>query len=353
MGKLANKLKKHARRIYIPMAIVAAICSLLGLVHLGSSVSIRMNQFKEMSEYTETQLQTSEYYKLSDYNYIFDYFAEDDEGGYFLILRPQDMKWMGLYLKGADKKKAEEIIEDNDKYLSDKTDRLSDSTISVKGLLRSMESDESSCFRNYLESAGFSSAEISQTADFRTLDTSKTDTASLIGGTVISLIGLIWLLVCFRNILGSSYVKKVETKIAERGMNPEQVMASFENCSSFRNIDITPSFAILHGLKAKLVPYDELIWVYKQVKTTTHKYYGIIPSGITVEYNIVLVDRMNQAHSVECKNDLESEQIIHYISGYAPYLIAGYSDTIARAAQANFSQMVQYVDQRRDEETRN
>ena len=38
---------------------------------------------------------------------------------------------------------------------------------------------------------------------------------------------------------------------------------------------------------------------------------------------------------------------IQYISGYAPYLIAGYSEEIAKTAQTDFAQMVQYVDRQR------
>ena len=50
------------------MIIAAAICSLLGLSILGGALITRMNEFKELNDYTEYQLQTGDYYKLSDFN---------------------------------------------------------------------------------------------------------------------------------------------------------------------------------------------------------------------------------------------------------------------------------------------
>lgn len=347
MGELTNKLKARARRTYIPMIIASAICLIAGLALLGSAAATRMNQFKELGDYTQDQLETGNYYKLTDYNYIFDYFAEDGDGQYFLVLRPSDNQWMGLYMKGSAMKTAEQIIEDNDKYLREETDYLSESTVSVKGRLRSMGSEENRFFREYLETAGFSSAQIDNQADFRTLDTSETDTGMLIAGIVLTAIGMIWLFWNLKNFVGNGYVQKVEAKIAERGMNPEQVAAAFGSANSFKNVDLTPSFAVTHGMAAELIPYDELVWVYKQVHTTVHKLYGLIPTGKTVVHKAMLVDRAHQTHEVTCKNEAESDQIIQYISGYAPYLVAGYSDEIARTAQTDFAQIVQYVDRQR------
>ena len=282
MEELKKKLKSHARRTYIPMIIAAAICSLLGLSILGGALITRMNEFKELNDYTEYQLQTGDYYKLSDFNIILDWFAEDDDGKYYLILRESDSKWMGLYLKSsADKKTAEKIIEDNDRYLNDETDSLSDSSISVKGRLRNMDSDEKQYFQEYLEASGYSSTELYEVADFRTLDTSDTNSGMLIAGILISAACLIWLFMSLRNLLGDGYVKKVQAKISERGMNPDHVAASLANCKSFKNIDLTSMFAVLYGMDAELIPYDELVWVYAQVHTTVHKLYGIIPTRVT------------------------------------------------------------------------
>ena len=347
MGELAKKLKVHARGTYIPMIIASAICLMAGLALLGSAAATRMNQFKELADLTQDQLETGKYYKLTDYNYIFDYFAEDGDGKYFLVLRPSDNQWMGLYLKGSAMKTAEQIIEDNDKFLNEETDYLSESTVSVNGRLRSMVSEESRFFREYLEGAGFTSAEIENEADFRTLDTSETDSGALIAGIVMTAIGMIWLFWNLKNFAGNGYVQKVEAKIAERGMNPEQVAAALGSANSFKNVDLTPSFAVTHGMEAELIPYDELVWVYKQVHTTVHKLYGLIPTGKTIEYKAMLVDRAHKTHEVSCRNEAESDQIIQYISGYAPYLVAGYSEEIARTAQTDFAQMIQYVDRQR------
>ena len=349
MGELTKKLKSHARRMYIPMIIAAALCSLLGLSILGGALITRMNEFKELNDYTEYQLQTGDYYKLSDFNIILDWFAEDDDGKYYLILRESDSKWMGLYLKSsADKKTAEKIIEDNDRYLNDETDSLSDSSISVKGRLRNMDSDEKQYFQEYLEASGYSSTELYEVADFRTLDTSDTNSGMLIAGILISAACLIWLFMSLRNLLGDGYVKKVQAKISERGMNPDHVAASLANCKSFKNIDLTSMFAVLYGMDAELIPYDELVWVYAQVHTIVHKLYGIIPTGKSVDHKAVLVGRDQKTHAVTCKNEEESVQVIQYISGYAPYLLSGYSEEIANIAKANFAQIIQYVDQRRD-----
>ena len=222
MGELTKKLKSHARRMYIPMIIAAALCSLLGLSILGGALITRMNEFKELNDYTEYQLQTGDYYKLSDFNIILDWFAEDDDGKYYLILRESDSKWMGLYLKSsADKKTAEKIIEDNDRYLNDETDSLSDSSISVKGRLRNMDSDEKQYFQEYLEASGYSSTELYEVADFRTLDTSDTNSGMLIAGILISAVSVFFIALLFIIPAVSEKFKKKNKPVLEAAVTAE------------------------------------------------------------------------------------------------------------------------------------
>jgi hypothetical protein len=171
-----------------------------------------------------------------------------------------------------------------------------------------------------------------------------------VAGAVILALSLIGLGFILKNLVGGGFQKKVMEKLTARGISPERASAELARGTSFKNVDVTPSFALLSGGTAELLPYDELIWVYGQTHTTKHKIYGIIPAGQTVTHNVLLVDRDQKTHTVACRNEKESQEILEQIHRYAPYVIAGYSDEIAKVAGSDFQQMVRHVDSRRSEQ---
>ena len=347
MEELNKKLKSKAKGTYIPLIIVAIILLAGGGLLLGAAFATASSEYREMSDYSEYQLQTGDYYKLSDYNMVIDSFAEDSDGEYFIIYRNWDEKWMALYLKGADKTKAEAIMEENWAYLDGTSDSFSSQTISVKGRLRKMDSDEEDFFRQWMESGGWSAEEIVSEADFRTLDTSDSLIGMYVMGGILAAIGLGLLIFSIRGFFGGGYQKKVMARIQEKGISPERISYDLSNGTNYKNLTVTPSFVLLSGTSAEILFYDELVWVYGQTHTTVHKLYGIIPTGKTVTHNVLFVDRDNKTHTGSCKNEEESGQIITQINTFAPYLVTGYSEEIAQLAQGDFAGMVRYVDEKR------
>ena len=347
MEELNKKLRAKAKGTYIPLIAIAVICLLTGLLLLGAALSVRKSEFREMSDYSELQLQTGDYYTLSDCNMIIDSFAEDSKGEYFILYRPWDEKWMSLYLTGSGKTSAEAIMEENWAYFDGSASAFSSQSITVKGRLRKMDRDEEEFFRQWMEGSGWTADEISQDADLRTLDTSDTMTGMPIAGGVLTVIGLILMFFALRGFVGGGYQKKVMQKIRERGISPERISYDLSNGTAYKNITVTPSFVLISGTSAEILFYDELVWVYGQIHTTVHKLYGIIPTGKTVTHNALFVDRNRTTHTGICKNEDESNQIIRQINTFAPYLVTGYSGQIEEMAKGDFAGMVSYVDEKR------
>ena len=352
MKELNRILRKGAMRTYILIIVVAGLILPAGLSILSMEVHELTRSYKELSEYTMLQLQTGDYYALSDTNMIIDAFAEDSTGGYFILYRPWDNKWMSLYLKGPNRKEAEAIAEENREYLNDRRDDFSSRSISVKGCLKQMDLVERGLFTEWMQEAGFSDDEIYSVSDFRTLNTSDTlttDDDALIGviiGAFMTLVPLALLIVAIRGVAGG-YQKEVLARIEEKGISPERISAELAQGTNYKNVTVTPSFALILGTNAKIIFLDDLIWVYGQTQTTIHKIYGLIPSGNTVTHNVIFVDRRETSYTAACKNEDESGQIIKHVISLAPYALSGYSADIALLAKVDFAGIVRYVDENR------
>ena len=96
-----------------------------------------------------------------------------------------------------------------------------------------------------------------------------------------------------------------------------------------------------------LIDYQDLVWVYKQKNTTTHKLYGIIPVGKTVAHSVVLTMRDKKQLSTNVKKEAEADEVLQYLIAQVPYALYGYTEELAGAYKQNFEAMITAVDQRK------
>ena len=346
MEELNRKLGAKARKQFLPLLIIGLIMLLVGGLLLVSA-AVTSGDVKDLNTRTAAQLKTGSTYEIRDNNLIVGAYANDKSGEYFILYRQEDDKYMGLYVKGSDKTKAESIMEDNWKFFNDETDSLSAQSISVKGKLTSMTGDEKKYFQEWFTDSGWTLTEVNENVDYRTLNTDEDDLEMIIFGVILGLIGLGLTVYSLKQLVGGGYKKKLLSQMEARGLTADRVSSELDRAQSFKGVDLAQTFALVNGTKAEIVPYDELVWAYGTVHTTQHRIYGIIPAGKTVNYTVELVDRNKQHYTINCKNEEESNSVLAALGTLAPHIIKGYSDELKAVADNRFQEMIAEVDRRK------
>ncbi len=349
MEELNKKLGAKARKRFLPLFILGVLVLLVGLLLAGSYV-ITMGDVKNVDVYSESQLKTGDTCKIEDNNLVLGEYATDNSGAYFILYRSQDEKYMGLYLKGSDKTKAETIMEDNWKYLDGEAEALSEQTISVKGKLTAMEGDEKRYFTEWFTDSGWTDEEVQESVDFRTLNTGESDIGMVIAGVLFTLGGAALAFYTMKQMRGG-YTKKLSDEMTAQGLTPDRVSGELDQAQHFSGAELARSFAFVNGNQADIVPYDSLVWAYPSVHTVNHKIYGIIPAGKTVTRTVVLHDRRKQQFTISCKNEAESDSLYAALQQAAPYAIYGYSEDLQNLAATRFEDLIAHVDEKRNSQS--
>ncbi|AUT01499.1 hypothetical protein CLI64_14480 [Nostoc sp. CENA543] len=116
------------------------------------------------------------------------------------------------------------------------------------------------------------------------------------------------------------------------------------NKSTIGPAQITPSWILRsHFFGLEILNLNDIVWIYKNV-TTHYKYF--IPVGKT--YAVVIYNRQGRLLEIPCKEQ-EVTSIIEQVITYVPWVIAGYSQELQEVWQKNFSQMIEFVDMKRQE----
>ena len=346
MEELNKKLNEKARKQHLPFLLLGIVLLIIAAVIIGPAASKTLNA-RNLAECTELQLITGDTYELKDFNKVIGSYATDQSGQYFVIYREIDGRFMGLYLKGSDKTKAELIVDDNQKYLNYEADDFSSQSISVKGKLTSMTEEEMRYFEEWFTDSGWTMNEVYDSVYFYTLNTDEDDLSTIVIGAVLGVIGLALLVYALKELVGGGYKKKALEQISDRGLSADRVSAELSTAQSFKGVDLARTFLMINSGNPAVIPYDAIVWLYGYQHTTVHKLYGIIPMGKNVTYSVKLVDRNRKEYTITCKNEEESNKILELISTMTPYAIKGYSDEMKATADRDFQSMIAFVDQNR------
>lgn len=346
MEELNKKLNEKARKQHLPFLLLGIVLLIIAAVIIGPAASKTLNA-RNLAECTELQLITGDTYELKDFNKVIGSYATDQSGQYFVIYREIDGRFMGLYLKGSDKTKAELIVDDNQKYLNYEADDFSSQSISVKGKLTSMTEEEMRYFEEWFTDSGWTMNEVYDSVYFYTLNTDEDDLSTIVIGAVLGVIGLALLVYALKELVGGGYKKKALEQISDRGLSADRVSAELSTAQSFKGADLARTFLMINSGNPAVIPYDAIVWLYGYQHTTVHKLYGIIPMGKNVTYSVKLVDRNRKEYTITCKNKEESNKILELISTMTPYAIKGYSDEMKATADRDFQSMIAFVDQNR------
>ncbi|MCR5004552.1 MAG: hypothetical protein K6A77_01475 [Clostridiales bacterium] len=343
---LDKRLSKHARKGRLPLIILfAALAAIFGLAAFASYNDAHA-KLHGLMEYNGSQIRTGTWYE-ANLHYIVGGYAEDKKGLYYIAPLEQDGTYLGIYVPKSMQSTADKIMDETMDYLNGGSEPTT--YLKGRGKLTNMAPKEKEYFIDWFEVSGVSSLEVGSMAVYYKLDMvegKSAGTDAIIFGLVAAASLAIAAIILIR-FIGKKYRKKVDQTIQERGLNPDFIEEDLNGGLKTRVADFGKHYAILYNSPQQLVDYQDLVWVYKQKNTTTHKLYGVIPVGKTVAHAVVLTTRDKKQMSTTVKKEAEADEVLQYLIAQVPYALYGYTEELAGVYKQNFETMIAAVDQRK------
>ena len=170
-----------------------------------------------------------------------------------------------------------------------------------------------------------------------------------LGSIFVAIFGIGFLVAFGLPLINGGYLKDFNAVLSGNGLTMEQVEADLAGAQKFKNIEFGRNYALVLNESPKLVVLQNLVWCYGVNTTTTHKLYGIIPTGKTKSYAVKLINRDRSEISVPVAKETDSAPVLQAIQARIPAVILGYNENIDNLAKANFAELVRYVDQRKQQ----
>lgn len=170
-----------------------------------------------------------------------------------------------------------------------------------------------------------------------------------LGSIFVAIFGIGFLVAFGLPLINGGYLKDFNAVLSGNGLTMEQVEADLADAQRFKNIEFGRNYALVLNESPKLVVLQNLVWCYGVNTTTTHKLYGIIPTGKTKSYAVKLINRDRSEISVPVAKETDSAPVLQAIQARVPAVILGYNENIDNLAKANFAELVRYVDQRKQQ----
>lgn len=282
-----------------------------------------------------------------DNNVLYDCYAEDDEGYYYITSAGNssgDFKYMGYYVYKAQSEEADKVMEATWNALEN--DEGQPLYLEGKGYVYEMSRDEANLFKIYMAGAG---VDVSM-CEYKTIALVPLGKAikgysvlGLLVGIAVLVLGM-WLIISF--FLGS-YKKQLKKDFETFSVSMESLDSDMSMAEKLNGIFFGRKYIVPAISKPWVIPYDRLIWAYKTIQRTRHTLYGIIPTGTTKSYSISLVSSDGKFHQCSMRSEEKCDETLEKLSKIAPYVLYGYSEEIDELCSNNFSRAVSVVDERR------
>ena len=348
-NKVAFKSTKKSR------FAIGLVLLLLGLAvtAFGARIFIGyMTASKELTKCTPSTIDNG-YYKFSDIWTVVGEYGYDDNGtGYILWIvddyNPDNNFFMGMYFDEKDVDTAEKAVN----AFWDAYNNYTESTVYLSGAgrVRDMRSDEKEAFQEALDYMGAN--DYNYKAVYKTLEYKAFPRQMKFKDWAMIVCGLCCVVggICVFFTMGGGKTKKnIQAKVLASGFKPDQLASEITFGKKIGNITVTPNAVFVGGFTPILIFLKDVIWCHGKITSTKNKAYGIVTVSTTKTYAVNFIDRHNKTTSITVKNQAQQDELIETIHIQYPYIICGYNEDIAMAAQNNFNDLINAVEHRKYE----
>lgn len=272
-------------------------------------------------------------------------YAEDEEGAYYIIPVGED-EYMGVFLEWKYEDRAVQILNDTVDYINGDREDLSSYSIQTRGIVYAMGTVEQQYFHEWFTDSGYlSEDEISYyTIDYtyEVIPFHKWNLSSDITCYVLIGICLAIALFLFIWLVTGQDIAQVKKTIQKNGWIPEEVETDILSGYEKRHVMIGRKYILRNsGMRWQLYSVRDVVWAYQSTHTTEHRLYGVIKTGTTVAYSVLMYLRNGKQVGITIKSAGEAQEILEYFQRTQPHIILGYSDQLMAICRQNFNQLVQ------------
>lgn len=212
-------------------------------------------------------------------------------------------------------------------YLDEVVDTM-DTSYHITGMINPLEDEEYELLEEFFEDSGFSKSEIRKYVLPYVLEEGEGSIGSSVVSWLLFGIGAVLLIYAVYSLIRAftgGYQKKVVKFLNTQGTYAqEQADTDYQSAQKFGKVRFGRRyFFYAEGRYHKIVPIDDIIWVYQL--TTTHRTNGI-KTGTT--YSIVIyTNSSKKSITVPCGQDICAE-ILQYCHNTYPHMVTGFSQEL-------------------------
>ncbi|MCR5213847.1 MAG: hypothetical protein K6E10_05490 [Eubacterium sp.] len=354
MNKIKSEIKKNVVGFHLGGGIFLL---LLGLVIVFASnthiFTYIFSSKPDLFAYESSELKPGKWYKC-DNNVLWGYFASDNHGRYY-VANTNDGYYIGFYVDNKYNDIADKISDQTYACYNGEADSLSDLYISGTGYIEEMEASEQRYFKSFFEyddesidnyQVRYLTFRVTSFGELLLDDHGHSDTFYIIIG-ILCIVGGIFLII---KLFIGGYMKDFNKSMETYNITNEMLDQDMVYARKFGPAYIGSNYLVMIGLKSYVLPITSLIWAYVLQTDTQHKLYGIIPTGTTTSYSVVMWDRNRKKIEFNINKKEEGHTLLEELQARAPYILYGFSNDLANATNSGqFNTLIQAVDQRRAE----
>lgn len=292
---------------------------------------------------------------------IWNSYAEDDEGVYYIISgqKNDEMALMGMYVPSAREAEADKVMDAWYSYLELDEEEYTGPVFHGGGVVYGMSDTEAQFFEKALVEKGADEDTLAVAIpyNFAIFTNGYVLKYMFLDNFLATIMTALFLIVGFILLSGffnGAYKKNLMTALENNGLDEDAVAKDLDLSNSKNRPDKFPKHVILGNqymmtkeLNSNLLILDQLVWCYQKTTNSKHRVYGFIPAGTTTSYSVVFVDDKKRVMETSVKSEAAAQALIDELQKYAPAAIYGYTEEIAAASQQNYAQLVEAVQERK------